>query len=106
MSNNNEKNNNDMYVHKFKKTFEYEGKTYQTIDFNFGKLIGSDMIAVETEMQDKGYFAVSPEYSRVYQCYIAAKAANIGSDVMEAMPFSEFNRITTATRNFLLSTGF
>ena len=31
------------YIHKFKKPFEYEGKRYETLSFNFNRLVGRDM---------------------------------------------------------------
>lgn len=94
------------YVHKFKKPFEYEGKRYETLSFNFNRLVGRDMTAIEREMQMSGETAYTPETSHAYQCRLAARAAGIMSDVLEAMPLGDFNRITNATRNFLLATGY
>lgn len=94
------------YVHKFKKPFEYEGKRYETLSFNFNKLVGRDMTAIEREMQMTGETAYTPETSHAYQCRLAARAAGIMPDVLESMPLGDFNRITNATRNFLLATGY
>ena len=60
----------------------------------------------ETEMQMNNEYALSPEISRNFQSKLAARAAGIGSDVLDAMPLPEFNRITNAARDFLLSTGY
>ena len=38
------------YTHVFKPPFEFEGKTYDKLTFDFEGLLGSDMIAVENEM--------------------------------------------------------
>ena len=94
------------YVHKFKKLFEYEGKRYETLSFNFNRLVGRDMTAIEREMQMSGETAYTPETSHAYQCRLAARAAGIMPDVLEGMPLGDFNRITNACRNFLLSTGY
>lgn len=95
-----------IYTHKFKKPFEYEGKTYEEITFYFNRLTGRDMVKIEHEMQAKGDYALAPEISCVFQSEMAARAAKIGSDVLGAMPIHEFNQITKAARDFLLSTGY
>lgn len=97
---------NGCYVHTFKTPFEYEGKKYDTLNFYFGKLTGEDMIAIESEMQDKNEYAIAPEISRSFQCKLAARAASIGSDVIEHLPITEFNKITNAARSFLIDSGY
>lgn len=95
-----------VYVHKFGKPFKYEGKTYETLNFYFERLTGRDMIAIENEMQAMQEYALAPEISRSFQSKMAAKAAGIGGDVLESMPLNEFNKITNAARDFLISTGY
>lgn len=95
-----------VYTHKFKKPFEYENKTYTELEFDFESLTGRDMVSIETEMQMNNEYALAPEISRNFQAKLAAKAAGIGGDVMDAMPIKEFNRITNAARDFLLNTGY
>lgn len=98
--------NTGVYTHVFKKPFEYEGKTYTELTFNFERLSGHDMVSIETEMQMNNEYALAPEISRSFQGKMAAKAAGIGSDVLEAMPLKDFNKITNAARSFLIDTGF
>lgn len=95
-----------VYTHKFKRPFTYEGKTYEEMTFNFERLTGRDMIAVETEMQMNNEYALAAEISQRAQAKIAARAAGVGSDVIEAMPLNDFNRITSAARDFLLDSGY
>lgn len=95
-----------VYTHKFKTPFEYGGATYEELTFNFERLTGRDMVAIETEMQMNNEYALAPEISRSFQGKMAAKAAGIGSDVLEAMPLKDFNKITNAARSFLIDTGF
>lgn len=92
----------DTYIHKFKKTFEYEGNKYTSINFYFGKLTGHDMLKIESEMQASNEYAVDPILSRNYLCKMASRAGGIGSDALEAMPARDFNQITNAARNFLI----
>ena len=95
-----------VYTHKFVKPFEYAGVVYTELEFDFESLTGRDMVSIETEMQMNNEFALAPEISRNFQAKLAAKAAGIGGDVMDALPIKEFNRITNAARDFLLNTGY
>lgn len=95
-----------VYTHVFKKPFEYEGKTYETLTFDFERLTGRDMVSIEAEMQMNNEYALAPEISRSFQAKMAAKAAGIGADVLDAMPIKDFNRITNAARGFLIDTGY
>jgi len=91
------------YVHKFRKPFEWESKSYETLNFYFEKLTGQDLIDVEREMNAQGDIALEASTSLVFQCKIAARAADIGSDVLMKMPAKEFNRICGRTQRFLLT---
>lgn len=75
-----------VYTHTFKKPFEYAGETYTTMTFDFEKMTGRDMVSIETEMQMNNEYCLAPEVSRSFQAKMAAKAAGIGSDVLDAMP--------------------
>lgn len=101
----NTENRQGVYVHIFKNPYEYEDKKFETINFNFDKLTGKDMISIENEMQAMGEFALSPEISRAFQCRMAAKAGKIATDTLEMMPFFDFIKITNAARDFLLYAG-
>lgn len=98
--------NNGVYTHVFKKPFEYAGQTYTELTFNFERLTGRDMVSIEAEMQSNNEYAIAPEISRNFQSKMAAKAGGIGSDVLDAMSMKDFNKITSAARNFLLDTGY
>ena len=102
----NAKANAAVYNHKFRKPFEFEGKRYDVLNFNFERLTGRDMIAIENEMQANNEYALDPLLSRNFQSKMAARAGGIGSDVLESMPLQEFNRIVTAARNFLIDSGY
>lgn len=95
-----------LYTHTFRKPFTYEDKTYKTLEFDFESLSGRDMVAIEAEMQANSEYALAPEISTSFQSKMAARAAGIGSDVVEAMSINDFNRITSAARRFLLDTGY
>ena len=95
-----------VYTHKFKRPFEHSGVKYTELTFDFEHLTGRDMVAIDAEMQASGEMLMAAETSRSCQSKIAARAAGIGADVVEAMPLGDFNRITNAVRGFLIETGF
>ena len=93
------------YVHKFQKPYTYEDKTYTELVFDFEKLIGDDLVAIENEMAAVGEFALSPEISTSFLYRLAARAAGVGSDVISSLPIRDFGKIKNKSRDFLISTG-
>ena len=94
------------YTHTFRRPVKFEGKTYKTLTFYWDNLTGADMISIETEMQDMNEYALSPEMSASFLAKMAAKAAGVGSDFIEALPVPDFTKIRNEARSFLLSTGY
>lgn len=92
------------YTHKFHKPYEYEGKTYEELKFDWGKLTGKDGLAIENEMQQIGKAVIVPTFSGEYLVRLAARACTVpvGADAFENMPISDFNKIRSAARSFLL----
>ena len=94
------------YTHEFKKPYTYEDKTYNKLEFDFEKLIGEDLVAIENEMAAVGEYALSPEISTSFLYRLAARAAGVGSDVISHLPIRDFGKIKNKSRDFLISTGF
>ncbi len=90
------------YIHTFKEPFKYADKEHKELIFEFGNLKGKDMIAVNNEILANGGAVTIAEYDVDIQCKLAAKAAKVGSDVIENLPIKDFNKIIQATRRFLL----
>ena len=93
------------YVHEFTKPYTFEDKTYTRLIFDFEKLIGDDLVAIENEMAAVGEFALSPEISTSFLYRLAARAAGVGSDVISSLPIRDFGKIKNKSRDFLVSTG-
>lgn len=91
------------YRHTFSQPFTWMEKTYETLDFNFGKLKGRDALAIYAELQAKGSFVVSPRMSQPYQVCLAAKACGLGTDAFDEMPLQDFEMIIAKARNFIPS---
>lgn len=94
------------YTHVLSKPFEYCGITHKKFVFDFEKLTGDDMVAIENEMAAVGEYALSPEISTSFLARMAARAAGVGSDVILKLPLKEFGKIKNESRSFLISTGF
>lgn len=88
----------------FKEPFVYEGRTFDTVTFDWGKLTGRDGLAIERELQTLGIALMVPAFSGEYLIRMAAKASveGISSDMLEALPLHDYNRIRSAGRSFLL----
>lgn len=94
------------YVHEFTKPYIFEEKTYTRLVFDFEKLIGDDLVAIENEMAAVGEYALSPEISTSFLYRLAAKAAGVGSDVILHLPIREFGKVKNKAQSFLVSTGY
>lgn len=100
-------NSDDVFTIKLKRPFEFEGKSYETLHFDFGKLTGKDCLAIENELQMLGRGAVAPEFSGEYLIRFAARALdeNLGHDFIAALPAATFTKIRNRARSFLLVMG-
>lgn len=99
------KENSAFYTHIFTTPYTCGEKIYETMDFDFGKLTGADCLAIEAEMQALGKPLIAPEFSGEFLVRMAARAGGIGSDVLMAMPMTDYNRIRNRARSFLLRSG-
>ena len=95
------------YVHNFVRPFSCEGKTYETLTFDFGKLTGRDGLAIQDELDAKGKAVLVKQMNDNYLLRVAARACTppISADVISAMPLYEFNKIMGKARSFLLRSG-
>jgi len=99
------KNVTDVYTHKFKKPFTYQGKTYAELTFDFDSLHGQDSLDIMRELQVRGETVIVKTMSDPYLMCMAAKACSgqIGSDAFALMKLKDHNKILGAARAFLHS---
>lgn len=92
------------YTHKLQKPLDYEGKHYESLTFNWGKLTGNDSLAIEAELTSLNQPVIIPSMSAGYLIRMACRACTepIGVDVIGAMSIRDYNTIRTKARNFLL----
>ena len=93
------------YTHTFSPAFVHEGKTYTEIVFDFEKLTGADFLAIEAEMTAMGKPLIAPEFSGDFMLLMSSRASGVASDVLQAMPLTDFKRLHSKARSFLLKQG-
>ena len=99
-----ESENVNRYVHVFSEPFTYEDKTYNSLEFDFGKLRGKHMLAIENELRSKGIIVVAAEFSGDFRVRTAAKASTlpIGIDLLLELPAKDYRAIDGKTKSFLV----
>ena len=95
-------------IYKFKKPMEYNGRTYETLTYDLDGLTGQDSMDVEEELVRlrKGVViegSLNTDY--IIRIFCKACAEPIGADAFKRMSLTDYNRIKTLTRNFLLASG-
>jgi hypothetical protein len=96
--------NRKLFTYVFPEPWEFEGKTYTELSFDFWSLTGQDCVSITDELVALGRTVVAPEFSQHYQVYFATRACtvNIPSDALLAMPAKSFQKIVGAARNFII----
>ena len=99
------------YTHTFKKPFLWNGKTYETLTFDWTALDGGDHLEIESEIVMKGRTLVSPAFTGDFLAGMAARACTerdekgkrvIDGWAIKEMPLTDFQAITRKARSFLL----
>jgi phage FluMu protein gp41 len=85
-----------------RKPFSFEGKEYTEIKLDVEALTGKDMIDAETEARAMGVRSIMLESSKAYQAILAARAAGVTVDLINALSAKEFSRVTGEVQSFLL----
>lgn len=102
------------YEYTLKRPFTYEGKTIQTLHFDWGSLSGKDSNAVEAEIRRRGVMIVTAETVPEYWAGMAVRACTdrdedgrriLDTKIMEALPAPDYKRICNRVRTFFLITG-
>ena len=99
------------YTHTFKKPFQWEGRTFESLTFDWTALKGQDHLEIEQEIIMKGRTLVSPAFTGDFLAGMAARACTErdekGKRVIDRlavgdMPMADFQAITRKARGFLL----
>ena len=104
----------ERYTHKLARTFTYENKTVEQLDFDFGSLTGMDTLAIEAELNHRLKNLMYPHLSWEFMTLMAVRACTtrdannmrmVDEKLLKALPMRDYNRIVGAARNFLLASG-
>ncbi|MCF0247947.1 MAG: phage tail assembly protein [Synergistes sp.] len=83
------------------KEIEFEGKKYSALDLNLDSLTGKDVVNAESEAAAiMGRPAV--DLDKIYQACVAARAAGVSVELLQALPARDFCKVTMAVQGFLL----
>ncbi|GMB00438.1 phage tail assembly protein [Pelosinus sp. IPA-1] len=85
---------------KLTKPVEYEGKTFDTINYDLDALTGDDLLTAEMEMTTNGTIAPIIDISKAYHAGVFARAAKVDFGFMRKMPAKDFARATMLVMSF------
>ena len=85
------------------RSIEWEGTTYEALDLDLESLIGHDLQAIERELRKTGtHDILAPETDARYLIAVAARAAGVDREMLEALPARDYTRIKMEAQGFLL----
>ena len=99
------------YTHTFKEPFQWKGRTFESLTFDWTTLKGRDHLEIEQEIIMKGRTLVSPAFTGDFLAGMAARACTernekgkrvIDRQAVMEMPLGDFQIITRKARGFLL----
>lgn len=100
-----------IYVHTLSRPFQWEGKTYEKLTFQWDTLTGADHLEIEHELLMQGMTLVVPAYTGDYLCGMAVRACREWGEkgghamykaAMKALPLRDFTAVCNEARHFLL----
>lgn len=91
------------YKHTFSAPVLYNGKTYESLTFDFGSLTGGDSLDVETELLKKNHPVIIKTVDPEYLLGMCTKACvePVSADIFRLIPAKDYNRIIIRVRQFL-----
>lgn len=85
----------------FSKPYEFEGKTYEKLEFDLENLKGSDFAAAKKMFVKSGSFAVIPQMDSEFCAVILEKVSKQPLAFFEGLPAKDYCGITQQVANFL-----
>ena len=90
-------------IHVFEKPFEFEGKTYEQIEFDLEGLKGSDISAAKKRFAKEGNFAALPAMDSDFCAILLARMCKLPDEFFAELPAREFCAVTQKVANFLMA---
>jgi hypothetical protein len=85
------------------KPYQFEGQTYEEIEFDFDNLTGLNLLSAEREIRAMGNTTASIYFSMQYQAAVAAQAAKKPIDFMLGLSAKDFIHAVVLAQNFLFA---
>lgn len=92
-----------MATYKFSKKYEFEGKEYESIDFDLEGLKGSDISEVKKTFAVTGTIAPVPALDSDFCALILARVTKQPLEFFTEMPAKDYMALTQQVSNFLLT---
>lgn len=92
-----------MTVYTFSKPYEFEGETYESIEFDLESLKGSDISAAKKTFSAAGGFSPLPATDSDFCALILARLTKKPVEFFNDMPAKDYCNLTQQVSNFLLS---
>lgn len=91
-------------VYTFKKPYEFEGKTYESIEFDLDNLKGSDVAAAKKAFTAAGGFAPVPAADSEFCALVLERVVSPKqpTEFFQGLPANEYVKLTQIISNFLL----
>lgn len=90
-----------MAKYEFEKPYEFEGKEYESIEFDLESLKGSDISAVKKQFALEGNFSVVPAMDSDFCALLLARVTKQPLEFFMEMPAKDYNKLTQQVSNFL-----
>lgn len=87
----------------FNKPYEFEGKKYESIEFDLESLKGSDIAAAKKRFTAAGNFSAIPAADSEFCAMILAQASKQPQEFFDNLPAKDYCSLTQQVSNFLLS---
>lgn len=90
--------------YKLIKPVTIDGQLYEEIEFDFDSLTGSDLLAIEQEMQASGRIVLGiSEMNKSYLLFASARAAKLNANILLAFSAKDVSKITSLAQAFLMA---
>lgn len=87
--------------HVFAKPYEFEGQTYNEIEFDLESLKGTDISAAKRTFLAEGYFSPLMTTDSDYCAILLARLTKLPFEFFSGLPAREYCEVTQKVSNFL-----
>lgn len=88
--------------HTFATPYEFEGKSYDAVEFDLGNLKGSDISAAKKEFAAMGNFSPLPSTDSDFCALLLCRLTKHPLEFYMGLPAPEYCALTTKVSNFLI----